>query len=154
MKMAPAPSMLHIFMGWDIESAGCRAEAVDALRRTAEAHHGNVLGAWASFLERALAGDDEGALAYGTLLRNALPSEFASIIVTEGYALLGHHDEAVRWVRSAVESGFVNYPFLSEYSRHFASLRDHPPFRALLEEIRPRWQKLVAWEEQHRAAGA
>jgi hypothetical protein len=34
------------------------------------------------------------------------------------------------------------------------SLRDHPAFRALLEEIRPRWQKLIAWEEQHRAAGA
>jgi hypothetical protein len=34
------------------------------------------------------------------------------------------------------------------------SLRDHLPFRALLEEIRPRWQQLIAWEEQHRPAGA
>lgn len=149
----PAPTA-HRAKAWYLESAGCRAEAIDALRRTAEAHEGNVLGAWASFLERALAGDEQGALAYGALLRNALQSEFASIIVAEGYALLGHRDEAVRWVRSAVELGFVNYPFLSEHSRHFASLRDHPPFRALLEEIRPRWQKLIAWEEQHRAAGA
>jgi hypothetical protein len=154
MKLAPAPSMLHSFLGWNLESAGCRAEAIDALRRTAQAHDGHVVGAWASFLERALAGDEEGALACGALLRNALQNEWDRIFVAEGYALLGHSDEAVRWVRSAVELGFVNYPFLSEHSRHFASLRDHPPFRALLEEVRPRWQKLIAWEEQHQAAGA
>lgn len=93
-------------------------------------------------------------MAYGALLRNAVQNEFASIFVAEGYALMGHHDEAVRWVRTAVERGLVNYPFLSAHSRHFASLRDHPPFRALLEEIHPRWQQLIAWEEQHRAAGA
>ena len=154
MKLAPAPSMLHILLGWFLESAGCRVEAIDALRRTADAHAGNVLGAWASFHERALAGDEEGALAYGARLLHALQNEWARILVAEGYALLGHADEAVQWARSAVELGFVNYPFMSEHSRHFASLRDHPPFRELLDEVRPRWQKLIAWEEQHPAAGA
>jgi eukaryotic-like serine/threonine-protein kinase len=146
MKMAPAPSMLHIMASWEIESAGCRDEAIEVLRRTAEAHDGNVLGAWASFHERALAGDREAALVHGGALEGALQNEFAAVMVAEGYALLGHH-AALRWVRSAVSLGFVNHPFLSEHSRHFVALRDVPPFQALLDEVRPRWERLVAWEE-------
>jgi len=142
----PTPSMLHVVAAWQIESAGCRTEAADLLRHTGEALGGSVLGSWASFLEHALAGDEPAALAQEAGLRDTLRNEFAAVMMAEACSLLGRHDDARHWVRTATRFGFVNHPFLSEHSRHLAALRADPEFQGLLRNVEQRWQGVTAWE--------
>ena len=144
--LAPAPSMLHIFAGWQMAAAGCHEEARDILRGAGQALAGSVLGSWASFHERALAGDEAGALTHLARIETAL-GDVGSITLAECCARLGRREDAVRWVRTAVEFGFVNYPFLNEHSPDLARLRDAAEYQALLNEVKPRWEALIAWEQ-------
>jgi hypothetical protein len=152
-RMATTPSILHVITAWQLADAGYRPEALDVLRHTAKALEGRVDGAWASFHERVLVGDAAGAVAVGAEL-DGLRGEWPAMQVAQGYAVIGRRDDAVRWLWSAVERGFINHAFLSEHSRHFAPLRNDPGFQALLGQVYPRWQKLIAWEAEHRGAGA
>ena len=145
--MAASPSMLDIIAGWQIDAAGHRAEGAEVLRAAGDALAGSILGSWASFQERALAGDGAGALAHGAALDGALRNEFAAIMMAEASALIGRRDDAVRWVRTAIQFGFVNYPFLSEHSTYLAPLRADPEFLDLIGGVKIRWQGLVAWEQ-------
>jgi tetratricopeptide (TPR) repeat protein len=144
--LAPAPSMLHILGAWQLEAAGFREEASAILREAGRALAGTSHGSWATFHERALAGDEAGAMAQ--LAGAAVPGDVGSIMVAESCALLGRRDDAVRWARTAIEFGFVNYPFLSEHSQPLAVLRADPEFQALLRDGKRRWEGLIAWEQQ------
>ncbi len=146
-EMAPAPSMLHIIAGWQLDAAGYRAEGADILRAAGEALAASVLGSLASFLERALAGDEAGALAHWAGLEDTLRNEVSAIMMAEAYALLGRHADALRWMRTAIQCGFVNYPFLNEYSKYLGALRGDREFQELLHDVKRRWDGLVAWEE-------
>jgi len=145
--LAPAPSMLHILAGWQMDAAGYRTEAADILRGAAEALAGSVLGSWASFHERALAADEAGAWAHGAKLEAALRNEFAAIMMAEACALLGRRDDALRWLRTAIACGFVNYPYLNGHSTYLAGLREDAECRDLLHAVKGRWEGLIAWEQ-------
>ena len=67
-------------------------------------------------------------------------------MMAEGYALLGRKTDALRWLRTAVERGFIHYPNLSEGAAFLASLRSEPEFKALMVEVKPRWEALIEWE--------
>ncbi|HSG00113.1 MAG TPA: protein kinase, partial [Vicinamibacterales bacterium] len=148
--LAPVPSMLHVIGACQIEAAGRRDEAASILREAAAALAGSSHGAWAAFHERALAGDEAGAMAQ--LVGTEALGDFGSIMVAEGCAMLGRRDDAIRWARTAVEFGFVNYPYLSEHSTHLAVLRNEPEFQALLRDVKRRWEGLVRWEQARAGA--
>jgi len=151
-EMAPAPSMLHIIAGWQLDAAGHSAEGAEVLRATGAALAGSVLGAWASFHECALAGDEPRATASASGLDGALRNEFAAIMMAEACALVGRRDDAIRWARQAVTFGFVNYPFLSGHSRYLTRLCGDAEYQMLLGEVKPRWERVVAWEQSREAA--
>ncbi len=144
--LAPAPSMLHIFAGWQMAVAGCHEEARDILRGAADALAGSVLGSWASFHERVLASDEPGALKYLEGIQATL-GDVGSMTLAEACARLGRRDEAIRLVRTAIGFGFVNHPFLNAHSQDLARLRDDAEYRALLGDLKPRWEALMAWEQ-------
>ena len=143
--LAPAPSMLHIFAGWQMAVAGCHEEARDILRGATDALAGSALGSWASFHERTLASDEAGALAHLARIETAL-GDVGSITLAEACARLGRRKDAVRLVRTAIECGFVNHPFLNEHSQDLARLGDDAEYQALLNAVKPRWEGLIAWE--------
>jgi hypothetical protein len=72
--------------------------------------------------------------------------EFFALIVGEANALIGRTDEAIRWTRTAVGRGFINYPFLAQHSEFLKPVRGDPRFQQLLGEVRPRWESVVEWE--------
>jgi hypothetical protein len=144
--MTPEPSMLHTFGAWQIAAAGFREEAAAILGRTGAALRGGVLGTWALFQERALAGDLEEALAHGAVIEGALLSEFAALYVAEAYALLGRSEDALRWLALAVSLGFANFPYLVEHSTMLETIRGDSAFQRVLSDVEGRWHRLIDWE--------
>jgi TolB-like protein/Tfp pilus assembly protein PilF len=60
------------------------------------------------------------------------------------YAQLGRPQVAVRWLRTAWDTGFRCYPW---YARDplLAPLRDAPEFRAMLEDLKTSWESEARW---------
>jgi len=79
-------------------------------------------------------------------MEKTVHNDIACRMMADGYALLGRKSEALRWVRTAIEHGFINYPNLSEGALFLESLRAEPEFQALMAELKPRWEALVEWE--------
>ncbi|MGQ0734820.1 MAG: protein kinase domain-containing protein [Acidobacteriota bacterium] len=147
MELAPDPSMLHIGAAWTLLAAGRGTDASAILDRAGrEAGTGGVR-ALARFLKGAVEGDADGALEVGTAeMERAITNEFFCRMMADGYALLGRTDDAVRALRNAVQLGFINYPSLTADSTPLATLRTSTEFQALLAEVKPRWERVVAWE--------
>ena len=69
------------------------------------------------------------------------------MFAAEACALIGRPDDALRWLRFAVDRGFINYPFIAEHDPFLIDLRDDPRFRKLAAEVRLRWEAIVEWEQ-------
>ena len=63
-----------------------------------------------------------------------------SCMVSGVYAMLGDREEALYWVETAVDHGFINYPYLSQYDPLLARLRDEPRFQKLMERVKREWE--------------
>ena len=96
------------------------------------------------FLSRALQGDAEGAIRSVTpqLEQAASWTEYLALFLADGYSLIGRNDDAIRWLRTAVALGFINYPILSTRDPFLANLRSDPRFEELMRMVKARWQAL------------
>ncbi len=104
-------------------------------------------GPFGLFLGHAVKGEEDAALRVMTPdLESEVENDIACRMMADGYALLGRTQDAIRWVRTAIERGFINYPNLDEKDVFLDSVRGEPEFQALMAELRPRWEALVAWE--------
>jgi len=63
-----------------------------------------------------------------------------SCMVSGVYAMLDDQEEALYWVETAVDHGFINYPYLSQYDPLLAKLRDDPCFQKLMERVKYEWE--------------
>src|SRR5262245_7760471 len=95
-------------------------------------------------MSRALQGDAEGALRQVTpqLGQAASWTEYLALFLADGYSLIGRTDDAIRWVRTAVALGFINYPLLSTRDSFLANLRSDPRFDEAMRMVKARWQAL------------
>ena len=64
-------------------------------------------------------------------------------MMADAMTLLGRTDDALRWLRTAVQYGFINYPNVSANDAFLAPLRGESAFVALMAELRPRWDAVV-----------
>jgi hypothetical protein len=65
-------------------------------------------------------------------------------MLADGYALIGRRDEAIRWLKEAVDRGFINYPFLATRDPFLESLRGDAEYQALVQQVHQRWQAFDA----------
>ena len=145
-ELAPEPSMLHVGAAWCMAAAGQRTEAAAILARVRSAAT-DVVSALAAFLDCALRLDEAGASRVMTPeIGQAVSNEFFCRMMAEGHALLGRTDDAIGALRAAVRLGFINYPSLTAGGTFLDSLNASPAFQALVAEVRPRWEAVVAWE--------
>ncbi len=86
----------------------------------------------------ALRGDD-------AKMRRLMTPEFEQLMwndfqychmVAQGYSVLGRTDDALRWLRRAVDRGFLHHRFFGEVDPLLAPLRDDPRFKAILDQAR------------------
>jgi serine/threonine protein kinase/tetratricopeptide (TPR) repeat protein len=145
-EMSNPASMFPIMAGAQLAVAGRGAEAAAILQKSADALKGTSLGREAAFLCYGLLGDRDRALPFAPPTDSAIQNEFAAIFTADAYAAIGCRDEAIRWVRNAVEHGLINFPFLAEYDPFLATVRSEPAFQELLHEVKGRWESIVAWE--------
>jgi tetratricopeptide (TPR) repeat protein len=68
-------------------------------------------------------------------------------VMAEGFSLLGEKDEALRWLDRAVERGIFNYPLLNELDPLLTNIRGESRFKAIMEEVRRRWENFGAYIE-------
>ena len=56
------------------------------------------------------------------------------------YALLGDTKEALDWLETAVNRGFINYPLLAEKDLFLANIRGEERFKKLMERVKYEWE--------------
>jgi hypothetical protein len=66
------------------------------------------------------------------------------VILGCGYALIGRRDDALRWLRQAIDLGFINYPFLATRAPFLESLIGDAEYEALMQQVKRRWLAFTA----------
>ena len=144
-KLAHEVSHLHILAASAIASAGQRGEAVEILEMVGKKLAGTIDESWALFLKYALEGDAERSSAQMTPLleQGASKLEHCARIIADGYSLIGRNDDALRWIRIAMNRGFTNHPFLAAHDPLLTNVRTDPRFPELMREVKARWEALA-----------
>jgi len=70
-------------------------------------------------------------------------TEYLALFLADGYALIAQHDSSLRWLRTALAQGFINYQYLATHDPFLASVRSDLRFTELMREVRARWQASV-----------
>ncbi len=145
-EMDRANPMAHLFYVWvlilnrriDEAAAICRELPAD-LRAT-------VPGRVASFLYLAAAGRplDARAVLTKAIDATANATDLFPRFLAQGFALAGLPEEALVWLKVAIDKGFINYPFLQQHDPSFERLRGDARFSDLLEIVRDRWMRFEA----------
>jgi len=148
-ERSPGASALHILGAWQIAEAGLKEEASEILGRVGVALEGSVNGSHALFLKNALEGNAELALSHATPeMERAIRSDHFTRTIADGYALIGRRADAVRWIRIAIDCGFINYPCLAQHDPFLSSVRTDPGFQELMDGLKVRWEAVVEWERR------
>ena len=146
MTLAEPGTPVRTYIAGVFAFLGRREEAIAIFEEVSAALGDSTYGSLSAFFARALQGDAEAAVKHVTPLleQSAHWVEYLGWILADGYALIGQRENALRWLRRAVECGFINYPFLATRDPFLASLRDDAEFKELMEQVRRRWQAFDA----------
>ena len=66
--------------------------------------------------------------------------EYLARVLAEFYAAIDAKEEAMNWLENAVNQGFINYPYIAEYSPFLESIRGEEQFKQLLRKVKYRWE--------------
>jgi len=134
----PTPRMMHALM---LAANGRRDEAVALLDTVAGDTSAMAWARLAPAMSCALRGQRDELLRIMTpeLRAAAEGDEIFAWWVADCFALVNEADTAIDFLEHAVQSGFINAPWLSKYEPFLASLRGERRFRCLMEAVRTAW---------------
>ena len=137
---------VRTYIAWNLAVLDYRDEAIAVLEEVSTALGGSPYGSLSAFLARALQGDANAAVGHVTPLleQSARWVEYLGWMLAGGYALIGRRDDAMRWLREAVDRGFINYPLLAKLDPHLEPLRGDAEYQALMQQVHQRWQTFNA----------
>jgi serine/threonine protein kinase/tetratricopeptide (TPR) repeat protein len=146
MGLAEPGNPVRTYVAFALASLGRRDEAIVVLEEVSAALGATPYGSLSAFFARALQGDADGAIGHVTPLleQSAHWVEYLAWMLADGYALIGRRDEAIRWLKEAVDRGFINYPFLATRDPFLESLRGDAEYQALMQQVHKRWQAFDA----------
>lgn len=146
LKMDPANPMARLFYVWVLLLNRRVNEAESAFAQFPAELNGSVPARLARFLVRAAAnkGQEAQAVLRPQLGGVAGASDVFPRLLAQGFAWAGMRAPALKWLRTAVDRGFINYPFLARHDPSFKAFRTDPKFRELLDVVRVRWERFVA----------
>jgi len=138
--------MARLFYAWVLILNGRTAESRAIVAGfPAELRH-TLPARLASFLVRAATGQGRAAQALVTAQIAALAgaTDVFPRLLAQGFALAGLHTPALKWLRVAIDRGFINYPFLAQHDPSLRELRADARFKRLLAGVRKRWENFEA----------
>ena len=65
-------------------------------------------------------------------------------LLAQAYGRRGDAERTLRWLRLAVENGYINYPLLATKDPTLEKVRESPELQTLLQEIKRRWDAFEA----------
>jgi len=138
--------MARLFYAWVLLINQRPAELEAVIRALPTDQRDTVPGQIARFLGHALSRNEGAADAIVTpeLESRASATDVFPRFLAGGYTLLGRYDKAMQWLTTAVERGFINYPFLNAHDPLLADLRSRPAFTRLMDDVRRRWNAFPA----------
>ena len=90
----------------------------------------------------ALEGDEEKVLEFYTeeLKKMYEGDELYGVWAAESFSLVGHKQEALKWLEVSINNQMLNYPFLAEHNVFLKTLHNEERFKKLMEQIKPKWR--------------
>jgi serine/threonine protein kinase/cytochrome c-type biogenesis protein CcmH/NrfG len=97
-----------------------------------------IAGRQCAFFKHALSDDRAAALTAvsETLKAAARRVEWWSLVMADCYAFIDEKDQAMDWLSNAIDRGFTNYSFLSQYDKILSRFRGEPRFEALTQKAK------------------
>lgn len=145
-EMDPSNPMARLFFAWALTLNHRDRDVVHLLQGLPAEQRSTIPARLLLFMGRMAAGSRQEALAELTPGIDAVArgTDVFPRLLAEVFALANLRVQAVRWLRIAVERGFINYPYLARTDNAFAQLRDDPTFRNVLKSVRDRWERFDA----------
>jgi TolB-like protein len=146
LEMDPSNPVARLFYIWVLILNRRGAQAEEILAQFPPETLNTVPVRIAAFLTRAAAGDRFEAQAALTpqIESVARATDMFPRFLAQGYAWAHMRTPALKWLRTAIDRGFINYPFLARHDPSFEALRGDPKFKALLAVVRDRWERFAA----------
>jgi TolB-like protein len=136
---------VRTYIAWVMASAGRREEAIALFEQVASDLGESPYGSISAFLAGALQGDPAAVTYVNPLLEKAAHwVEYLALMLADGYALAGRRDDAIRWLREAVDRGLINSPLLATRDLFLESLRGDAEYQELMQQVYRRWQAFNA----------
>lgn len=141
LRMDASNPVVRLVYGQLLAFAHRTDEAVEICDRLAEDAEGTLFGQLARFYAGALLGEEDCAavLDEGNQEVARRDPEY-SWMVAECHALTGDAAEALSWLETAEQRGFINYPVLAEHDPLLANVRQTDGFREILARVKTRWE--------------
>jgi serine/threonine protein kinase len=138
LKMYPEFAMLRVFCVLVLIHKGRHEEARILAESAPEERTPTISGRQCVFIRHALSGNRADALASvsDSLKAAARHIECWSWIMAQCYMLIDEHEQALDWLATAIDRGFINYPFLSQYDKGLTKLHGDPRFEALMQKAK------------------
>lgn len=123
---------------------GRRKEAGEVFQGIIDGMPGNFHAQLAAFLKAALFGGPEAPSLLVPELCEAARKDFQYAWHIAAYlALLDQREEAIDWLTTVVDLGFIGYPLFSKQDPFLSNLRGEPAFEALMGRTRVLWQRFA-----------
>lgn len=140
-EMDPGNPMGRLFFLWVLVLNGRVDEAVTLNAGYAEESRHSLPGEIAALFVQALENPDTSRyVPEDPVLPEQCTTDVFPRLLAHVHALAGDPDGAVRWLRVALERGFINYPYIARHDHILRRLDGHAGFRQLLMDIRYRWE--------------
>jgi len=123
--------------------SGQHEAAVPVIDRNAEANPDNAVANVGLALKYGVQNDKAAAYA-------AMTSDFVKTCQRDAtfahhlagaFAMLGESTEALNWLETAVEAGFVNYPMLAHHDPLLSNIRGADGFKTLMARVKREWEE-------------
>lgn len=94
----------------------------------------------------ALDKDHDGVIEYLNkciITEMAKTDEYFPIFIANALSLIEEREEAVSWLKRAVDWSFRNYKFVAEYNKFLEPLRNYPRFQAIIDQTRKQQETFI-----------
>jgi TolB-like protein len=145
-EMDQSNPMARLFLVWVLLLNRRHDEVGELLKAIPPDQRATLPGRLSFFLARAAGGrlDEAEAELTPQIEAIARATDVFPRLLAEGFAFAGLRESAIKWLKVAIDRGFVNYPFLSRHDPSLEGLRGDSAFKALLETARHQWERFEA----------